>query len=189
MSAVPGSGADYGIAMTAQRNGATPPRAVASGRWKDAAFEWLTRAFALLVFSILAAILVSLVLGSTLSLDKYGVSFIWRDDWDPVKEEFGALVPIYGTLMTSLIAMLIGVPVSFGIALFLTELRLPGSSGRWARPSSCLPRSRRSSTACGACSCSRRCSRPMYSRCSSTPWATCRASASCSRGRRSASAC
>jgi len=122
MSAVPGSGADYGIAMTALRNGATPPQAVRGGRWKDTAFEWLTRAFALLVFSILAAILVSLVLGSTLSLDKYGVSFIWRDDWDPVKEEFGALVPIYGTLMTSLIAMLIGVPVSFGIALFLTEL-------------------------------------------------------------------
>jgi phosphate transport system permease protein len=108
--------------MTAQRSGATPPRAVSSGRWKDAAFEWLTRIFALLVFGILAAIMVSLVMGSTLSLDRYGVSFIWRDDWDPVREDFGALVPIYGTLMTSLIAMLIGVPVSFGIALFLTEL-------------------------------------------------------------------
>jgi phosphate transport system permease protein len=110
------------MVMTAQRNGATPPRAAGGGRWKDAAFEWLTRIFALLVFSILAAILVSLVMGSTLSLDRYGLSFIWRDDWDPVKEDFGALVPIYGTLMTSLIAMLIGVPVSFGIALFLTEL-------------------------------------------------------------------
>lgn len=108
--------------MIAQRNGATPPRTVSGGRWKDVAFEWLTRIFALLVFSILAAIMVSLVMGSTLSLEKYGISFIWRDDWDPVQEEFGALVPIYGTLMTSLIAMLIGVPVSFGIALFLTEL-------------------------------------------------------------------
>jgi phosphate transport system permease protein len=122
MSAVPGSGTDYGFAMTAQRNGAPPPPAALGGRWKDAAFAWLTRFFALVVFSILAAILVSLVLGSTQSLDKYGFSFLWRDDWNPVKEEFGALVPIYGTLVTSLIAMLVGVPVSFGIALFLTEL-------------------------------------------------------------------
>jgi len=122
MSAVPGSGTDYGFAMTVQRNGAPPPRAAAGGRWQDAAFAWLTRLFALVVFSILAAILVSLVLGSTQSLDKYGFSFLWRDDWNPVKEEFGALVPIYGTLVTSLIAMLVGVPVSFGIALFLTEL-------------------------------------------------------------------
>ena len=102
--------------------GSPPTRGSRSAEWKDVAFEWLTRAFAFLVFSILAAILVSLVIGSTLSLQKYGVSFIWGDDWDPVKEEFGALVPIFGTLVTSAIAMLIGVPVSFGIALFLTEL-------------------------------------------------------------------
>jgi phosphate transport system permease protein len=107
---------------------AAASRARRSHVWKDKAFEWLTRAFALLVFSILAAILISLVLGSMLSLQKYGFSFVWRSDWDPVQEEFGALVPIYGTLVTSLIAMLIGVPVSFGIALFLTEL-----SPRWLR--------------------------------------------------------
>jgi phosphate transport system permease protein len=122
MSPVPGAGVDFETTMALPRNGATPPAAAYGHRWQDKAFEWLTRVFALLVFSILAAILVSLVMGSTLSLDKYGISFVWRDDWDPVKEEFGALVPIYGTLMTSLIAMLIGVPVSFGIALFLTEL-------------------------------------------------------------------
>jgi len=91
-------------------------------RWGDTAFEWTTRVFALLVLGILLAILVSLVLGSTLTLQKYGVSFLWKPDWDPVREEFGALVPIYGTLVTSIIAMLISVPVSFGIALFLTEL-------------------------------------------------------------------
>jgi len=90
--------------------------------WGDAAFEWTTRVFALLVLGILLAILVSLVFGSTLTLGKYGISFLWKPDWDPVREEFGALVPIYGTVMTSLIAMLIAVPVSFGIALFLTEL-------------------------------------------------------------------
>src|SRR5580765_952449 len=88
----------------------------------DTAFEWLTRLFAFLVFSLLAAILVALVIGSQPTLEKFGVGFLFNAEWDPVREDFGALVPIYGTLMTSLIAMLIGVPVSFGIALFLTEL-------------------------------------------------------------------
>ena len=103
---------------------ATPPgpRAVRHSSWADAIFENLTRFFALLVFSLLAAILISLVVGSQPTLQKYGVHFLWSAEWDPVQEEFGALVPIYGTLVTSLIAMLIGVPVSFGIALFLTEL-------------------------------------------------------------------
>ena len=98
------------------------PRRVRQARWMDVAFEYLTRFFALLVFSLLAAILVSLVIGSQLSLDQIGLRFLWTAQWDPVQERFGALVPIYGTLVTSLIAMLIGVPVSFGIALFLTEL-------------------------------------------------------------------
>ena len=98
------------------------PRRLRSAPWADKAFEWVTRSFAFLVFSILAAILVSLVIGSQLTLEKYGFSFIWSTDWDPVQEKFGALVPIYGTVVTSLIAMLIGVPVSFGIAIFLTEL-------------------------------------------------------------------
>jgi phosphate transport system permease protein len=103
---------------------ATPPgaRPVRHSSWADAIFENLTRFFALLVFSLLAAILISLVVGSQLTLQKYGLSFLGSAEWDPVKEDFGALVPIYGTLVTSLIAMLIGVPVSFGIALFLTEL-------------------------------------------------------------------
>jgi phosphate transport system permease protein len=90
--------------------------------WKEAAFEWLTRSFAFLVFCILAAILVSLAVGSQVTLAKYGPSFVWSSEWNPVTEEFGALVPIFGTLVSSAVAMLIGVPVSFGIALFLTEL-------------------------------------------------------------------
>jgi phosphate transport system permease protein len=88
----------------------------------DKAFEWLTRFFAFLVFGLLLAILASLLVGSQLSIEKFGLAFLWTPDWDPVQEKFGALVPIYGTLVTSAIAMLIGVPVSFGIALFLTEL-------------------------------------------------------------------
>jgi phosphate transport system permease protein len=98
---------------------------VAQAPWKDVAFENLTRFFALIVFSILLAVLVTLAIGSELTLRKYGFGFLWSAEWDPVQEEFGALVPIYGTLVTSLIAMLIGVPVSFGIALFLTELSPP----------------------------------------------------------------
>jgi len=123
MSAVPVSlhGVDNQINIAVTEYGSPPPRARSSA-WLDAAFEWLTRGFAILVFSLLAAILVSLILGSMLTLEKYGLSFIWRREWDPVRESFGALVPIYGTLVTSLLAMVIGIPVSFGIALFLTEL-------------------------------------------------------------------
>jgi phosphate transport system permease protein len=88
----------------------------------DALFRNVTRFFAFLVFSILAAILVSLVVGSTDSLRKFGAPFLWDATWDPVKERFGALVPIYGTLVTSFVALAIAIPVSFGISVFLTEL-------------------------------------------------------------------
>jgi phosphate transport system permease protein len=114
-----GTNASDGANVTSDPRGSRPQR---SAPWMDTAFEWLTRFFALLVFSLLAAILMSLAMGSQLTLDKYGLAFLWSPDWNPVTEEFGALVPIFGTVVTSLIAMVIGVPVSFGIALFLTEL-------------------------------------------------------------------
>jgi len=114
-----GSEAEIGDSV---RNDSPGPRRLRYAPWVDTAFEWLTRFFAFLVFSLLLAILASLLVGSQLSIEKFGFSFLWTSDWDPVKEKFGALVPIYGTLVTSAIAMLIGVPVSFGIALFLTEL-------------------------------------------------------------------
>src|SRR5450830_1576109 len=88
----------------------------------DSFFKHLTRFFAFFVFSILAAILVSLVFHSQLTLSKFGFNFLFDPEWNPVTEEFGALVPIYGTLVSSAIAMIISIPVSFGIALFLTEL-------------------------------------------------------------------
>ena len=88
----------------------------------DAIFRHVTRFFAFLVFSLLAAILVSLVIGAAPSMRQFGVPFLWRAEWDPVKEQFGALVPIVGTLGTSFIALIIAIPVSFGIAVFLTEL-------------------------------------------------------------------
>ena len=88
----------------------------------DALFRNVTRFFAFLVFSLLAAILLSLLAGSRPAIERFGLEFLASAQWDPVKEEFGALVPIYGTLVTSAIALAIAIPVSFGIAMFLTEL-------------------------------------------------------------------
>jgi len=88
----------------------------------DAIFRNVTRFFAFLVFSLLAAILVSLAIGGSHSINAFGLGFLWTEEWDPVREKFGALVPIYGTLVTSAIALAVAIPVSFGISIFLTEL-------------------------------------------------------------------
>ena len=92
------------------------------GAWADQVFLNLTRLAALGVFSVLAAIMLSLIAGGGQSMLKFGVDFLFSGEWDPVKEDFGALIPVIGTLATAAIAMIIAVPVSFGIALFLTEL-------------------------------------------------------------------
>jgi phosphate transport system permease protein len=88
----------------------------------DAFFRRLTRTCAIGVLVILGAIMLSLVDGSWLALSKFGFSFVIDEVWDPVTEEFGAAAPIYGTLVTSFLAMLIAVPLGLGIAIFLTEL-------------------------------------------------------------------
>lgn len=88
----------------------------------DAAFRHITRAAAVMVLIILGGIIVSLVMGSWPALREFGFSFLYVESWNPVTEKFGALAPIYGTLVTSFIAMLIAVPVGLFIALFLTEL-------------------------------------------------------------------
>ena len=88
----------------------------------DALFFNLTRLAALLTLVVLAGIIVSLVISSWPSIRQFGFSFLTNATWNPPANEFGALVPIYGTLVTSLIALVIAVPVSFGIAVFLTEL-------------------------------------------------------------------
>ena len=99
-----------------------PLKTARSGPMADRIFGWLAKAAALFTLGMLIAILVSLTLGAWPAIDKYGLGFLTSTTWDPVKEEFGGLVMIYGTLMTSIIALLIAVPVSFGIAVFLTEL-------------------------------------------------------------------
>src|SRR5690606_23228828 len=88
----------------------------------DAIFKNLTRFFAFAVFCLLLAILISLLYGSQETIREFGIGFLFSAEWDPVNDKYGALIPIYGTLLTSAIALLIAVPVSFGIALFLTEL-------------------------------------------------------------------
>lgn len=88
----------------------------------DVLFKNLTRSFAFLVFALLAAIMVSLLYGSRQSIAAHGLAFLWTNDWDPVQNVYGALVPVVGTVLTSLIALAIAVPISFGIAMFLTEL-------------------------------------------------------------------
>jgi phosphate transport system permease protein len=96
----------------------------------DRLFGWAAQGAALLTLSLLLGILASLVWGAWPAIDKYGLSFLTRSVWDPVQNEYGGLVMVYGTLATSLIALVIAVPVSFGIALFLTEL----SPARLKRP-------------------------------------------------------
>ena len=88
----------------------------------DSLFRNLTRLAAIGVLLLLASILFSLVMGSMPAIHAFGFGFLKSADWDPVNDKFGALIPIIGTLVTSGIALLIAIPVSFGIALFLTEL-------------------------------------------------------------------
>jgi len=91
-------------------------------RFGDRVFAAMTTGAALVTLGLLLGIILSLVAGAIPAMREFGLSFLWTAEWDPVKERFGGLVMIYGTLVTSIIALLIAVPVSFGIAVFLTEL-------------------------------------------------------------------
>jgi phosphate transport system permease protein len=100
----------------------------------EGVFRFATKASALLVLALLAGVIISLVYGSWPAFRSYGWNFITGQRWNPVTEVFGALTPIYGTIATSIIALVIAVPLSFGIAVFLTEtcprwLRSPISTG------------------------------------------------------------
>jgi phosphate transport system permease protein len=99
-----------------------PARPALSGALADRSFAWLSRGAAFLTLALLLGIIVSLVAGAWPAMRHFGVGFLTREVWDPVREDFGGWVMICGTLATSAIALAIAVPVSFGIALFLTEL-------------------------------------------------------------------
>lgn len=110
--------------ISAARSMTRPPpvKKARSGPLADRIFGWMAKGAALLTLGLLVAILGSLTVSAWPAITQYGLGFLTNTTWDPVKEEFGGLVMIYGTLATSFIALLIAVPVSFGIALFLTEL-------------------------------------------------------------------
>jgi phosphate transport system permease protein len=97
--------------------------------FQDALFHQVTRFFAFLVLVILAAILGSLLYGAWPALREFGFSFPFSSEWNPVADRFGGLISIYGTLSTSVIALMVAIPVSFGIAIFLTELCPPKLRG------------------------------------------------------------
>ena len=105
--------------IAVDRRVAPAPRRVPIG---DALFRGITLLFALIVLLILSGVILALISGAWPALQHFGLGFLVTESWNPVTEKFGALAPIYGTLVTSAIAMLIGIPVAFGIALFITEL-------------------------------------------------------------------
>lgn len=91
----------------------------------DIIFKNAALLFSLLILLLVAAIGYELFRNSHLAIEKYGFPFLWRQDWNPVTEEFGALPFIYGTLISSAIALLIAVPWGLGVSIFLTELAPP----------------------------------------------------------------
>ena len=104
------------------KDSGTPPERRHIAPWGDAIFSVLAHAAAWLTLAILAGIIGSLIIGAMPAIREFGPAFVWHMEWDPVQDHYGGLAMIYGTLATSLIALLIAVPVSFGIALFLTEM-------------------------------------------------------------------
>ena len=88
----------------------------------DAVFEWACRLAGVFVLILLGAIIIELFIGALPAFRRFGLAFVWTELWDPVADEYGALVPIYGTVVTAVLAILLAVPVAFGVAFFLTEL-------------------------------------------------------------------
>lgn len=110
--------------IAANPSATTHGRALAT-RWfgiSDRLFHGITLMAALLVLLLLGGVIVALLEGSWPAFAKFGLGFLTSQSWNPVTEQFGALSPIAGTLITSFLAMLIGVPISIGIAIFLTEI-------------------------------------------------------------------
>ncbi|MET3137637.1 phosphate transport system permease protein [Undibacterium sp. GrIS 1.2] len=91
-------------------------------QWQDFLFHKLTFGFALFVLVVLVGIIISLIIRAWPAMQEFGFAFVTTIEWDPVNDKYGGLIAIVGTLATSIIALLIAFPVSFGIALFLTEI-------------------------------------------------------------------
>ena len=108
--------------LTVPQEESTPSHSSARLTRQDAAFHRLSQLFALLVLGMLTAIVVSLAIGAAPAFHKFGLGFIVNTEWNPVTEQFGGFVPIFGTAVTSAVALLLAIPLSFGVAVFLTEL-------------------------------------------------------------------
>lgn len=123
-SAIPAQRVPFDVAESAgTRKGLPPTGGPAShNSVADKVFGIAAKGAALLTLMLLAGIMLSLVIGAWPAIEKFGLGFLVTSEWDPVGLKFGGLVMIYGTIASSLIALLIAVPISFGIALFLTEL-------------------------------------------------------------------
>ena len=115
-------------ATLASASEVSPAPARQRGAGADRLFELVTAGAAWLVLILLGAVALAMAWGGRLAFQTFGWRFVTGSEWDVVAGKFGALVPIYGTLVTSLIALIIAVPVSIGIALFLTEI-----APRWSR--------------------------------------------------------
>lgn len=111
-----------GLETSSTRQAITVASLLQRHKRNDAIFQMITRLSAVFILLILFGIITTLFVGSLPAIKAFGFAFFANSQWDPVANRFGALVPIYGTVMTSLIALVIGVPLSFGIALFQTEL-------------------------------------------------------------------
>ncbi|HTY04780.1 MAG TPA: phosphate ABC transporter permease PstC [Rhodocyclaceae bacterium] len=103
----------------------TRPARLSGHQIGDWLFSNLTRFFASLTLAMLAGIIASLFYGAWPAIERFGFGFLTSGEWNPPMDRFGSLIPVYGTLVTSFVALVIAVPVSFGIALFLTELAPP----------------------------------------------------------------
>jgi phosphate transport system permease protein len=91
-------------------------------RLGDQIFRWVTKFSAIAVLLLLGGVIIALIEGSMMAIRAFGFTFLIDDHWNPVTDHFGAIAPIYGTVVTSFIAMLIAVPIGIMIAFFLTEL-------------------------------------------------------------------
>ena len=108
----------------AEQMSSVPDRAVAVARGgaRDTRFRLLTLAAALVVVGIFGGVMASLIIGALPAIQHFGWPFIYTEAWNPVTEKFGALASVYGTVVTSVLAMFVAVPVGIGIAIFLTEI-------------------------------------------------------------------
>lgn len=115
---------DMAMKSSSVATGQVVDRSKALGALKlgDSTFRWMTLIAAIAVLLLLGGVIWSLIEGSIPAIQAFGIGFLFSDSWNPVTEKFGALAAIWGTLVTSAIAMVIAVPIGLGIAIFLTEL-------------------------------------------------------------------